>query len=356
MGPGCRPGQANTENIHVYQYLTFRKESIIVRRTEWIMTRLVALALATLSIALPARAGIVRGTVPTFPAHHEPDTGDGWFWRLAPAEPASSASAVPAVIVLESPGSAKDGESGEQDQTGDITLEGYGIQPSLQVVSTESTLRIRNRDPRSYSCFAEGQNAFQFSNLGRGEQHEATFLSAGAVHLRCHRFPFMQATVLVVDSPWYTQAASGESFSIRKVPEGQYTLKVFANGAWHATRDIQVTAGGTVEVNLGGPSPAGPSATRPSGKQPPPVERRPPPVRKRPEEKQPPREKQPPTAKKPPGKTPAEKQPPRKQPSRKRPPGKKPPRAGEQEPAKEPDEAVEPAFKDVEPEIEIEEE
>jgi hypothetical protein len=282
-----------------------------------------------------ASAGTVWGTVtPGKPPPSAPKYRDACLWRLGSGlKPATGWGQM--IVILEGK-QANLFKSAKKPRT-EIRLEGYEIQPPLIVVPVGSTVTFKNQSPQIYSCSAEGPNGFQFSDLKTGANHEQRLLSEGIVEIRCHQFPFMHARILVVSSPLHTEVGASGNFSFQKAPPGTYRGKIFARGKWRWTGEVKVPESGLTQVKLG---PQVTKALPPPGEASPP-EDKPPPEKPRvePERQKP---SKPPFKKPPPVK-------PREKPGMQKPP-KPPP---EKENAEDMDE---PTFKDVEPEIEIEEE
>lgn len=322
--------------------------------------RCVTSLLAVFLLAGNALAGTVWGIVETYEAKSaESSYLDKCFWRLGRIEKLAT-DVSPPVVLLEDKLGKSTKPSG--DSTVWMYIEGYEFSQTMIPISTETTLVFKNRDIHPYSCIAKGPNSFQFSELKPGDTHEQRLLSEGLVKLRCHKYPFMQSNILVVSSSLVTTVDSQGRFSFQKVPAGEYRVKVFTAGSWSISRDVSVTEQGIVKLALGPGDVATserpavtPQPEPPPVKEAPKVEDKPPPAAKPPavpeplpEEKKPIVEKKPPVVKKPPSekKPPVEKKPPKKKPpEEKKPPKKKPPA----------EKADEPTFKDVEPEIEIEE-
>ena len=284
-------------------------------------------------------AGTVWGTVaPGKPPPSTPEYRDACLWRLGPGlKPAAGWGQMIVILEGEKAGQMKSAEEPENE----IRLEGYEIQPPLIVVTAGSTVTFKNQSPRTYSCSAEGPNGFQFSELKTGAGHEQRLLSEGVVEVHCHQYPFMHARILVVSSPLHAELEASGRFSFQKVPPGTYRGKVFARGKWRWASEVTVPESGLTQVKLG---PQVAKALPPPEEAPPPKDKPPPEMKPLPEKK--------PPVKKPPVKKPPEKKPPVKKPPVKKPPVKKPP----PEDVEDVEDADEATFKDVEPEIEIEEE
>jgi plastocyanin len=338
------------------------------------------LALVICLFSLTSQAGTVRGEISLSALETLPHQGqaDKHFWQLGPKANAA-ANRPTALVVLESPTATNLAQTEAAAAT--MTMAGYGLWPQVAVVRVGLSMTFRNTDAHAYSCRAEGgPDAFALKELKPGQTQEHKFLTAGILQVRCHAYPFMRATILAIESPLMATAGGDGKFQLKNVPAGKYTAKVYAAGSWHWKSQVHVAAAGPTLLKLG------PKSAKPSGKdsvegtdalpspadiasppidqkppladtpkpgpdpKPPVVDKKPPVTDKKPPiaDKKPPVRKKPPVGKKPP----AGKKPPvgKKPPGGKKPPvGKKPP-TRRKLPAADP----EPAFKDVEPEIEIE--
>ena len=281
--------------------------------------------------SLAASAGTVSGMLPAEWLVQPAQPGDPHFWQLK-ALPGARRSGAPALVALFS-----SHPRGEQPAI-EIQIAGFSFSPSLAAGCPGQRVVIRNESGRPLSCQADGKRAFFFENLGHGDKFEAALGEEGLLVLRCQKHPFMRL-ILVSGTVAYSASVDAEGkFQLGTVAAGDYTLKVLVGEKWVAQRDITVGPF-PLRIDLGQPPEAPAVPERP--KEPPPTaaEKNPP---AKPEEK-PPQAARP---EKPPPPPPAEE---KKQPQR-------PPKtveAGKVEP-KPPTE--DPAIKNVEPEIEVEEE
>jgi len=340
-----------------------------------------------LMASLQAAAGTVSGRInPGQDLAVESTFSDSCFWRLGydpVTTPAQKSLSGPVLVVLEGEAPGEKQES-EADAT-PLTIYGYEFSDELVAVVPEAELQIKNSDPRAYSCSAKGSNAFDIKGLKPGATHSQRFGAAGEARLICSGYPFMQATILVVDSPYLSRADKLGEFQIRRVPAGNYKIKAYYRGAWRWEQEVEVPTYGTVRVTMGiaTESAVPPAKARPEDIRKPlddepstskkadtdkkPPEREPPAKdkaeggkkRKSPKAQKSQEKKQP--DKKQPVKTPVEKpkgdkkkqgehKPPKNKEKKTKQPDKK------KEPETKPAEDVKPAFENVEPEIEIEEE
>ena len=104
-----------------------------------------------------------------------------------------------------------------------------GFLPSTLVVPADSTVAFPNRDQILHNVYSKSPGAtFDLGTYGPGEVREARLPRAGLVQVNCNVHQGMRATVLVLDTPYYTRPMADGRFDLAGVPDGPGTL-VF----WH---------------------------------------------------------------------------------------------------------------------------
>ena len=165
--------------------------------------------------------------------------------------PSTSATDTPenVVVYVEVNGGAARGESHQ------ILQEEMTIVPHVSIVQVGTRIDFPNRDEVFHNLFSLSDT--KKFNLGRyppGESRSVTFDRAGTVNLFCDIHSDMSASILVVDTPYFTRVGPSGEFRIAGVPEGRHTLI-----AWHPTAgtfvsDLVVTGTGDVRVEVRLPS------------------------------------------------------------------------------------------------------
>ncbi|MBN2498199.1 MAG: hypothetical protein JXR96_26650, partial [Deltaproteobacteria bacterium] len=214
-----------------------------------------AALLLVCSTCSPALAGAVRGQVSVKaldaigPVH-----ADECFWRLGPELPKSRPDAI---VVLESPEAAaaarKQNESAiqKEEPIAEILLHGYGFSPGLVTVTPGALVSFRNLDGRTYSCKSEsGPDDLQLGELKSGAFRKIRFSSPGVTRLKCHAYPFMKADVLVLDTALVTGLDEDGQFAFKNVPPGKYKARIFAQGSWRWSKEVEVPASGAVKLSF----------------------------------------------------------------------------------------------------------
>ncbi len=204
--------------------------------------------------APPAWAGNISGQINDQNWWADKPAHDACYWRLGPGmhqptspKPTSPVRENQAVVVIERvPRQAPV----QQNKQVSIHIDGLEFSPSFLVTSPHTTVNFKNLDQRTYSCSAAGPNAFQINKLEPGSSNQRRLVSTGLVQIRCYGYPFMGTQILVVDSPLSSTIDGTGKFAFKKIPAGDYQVKLFARGKWLAQKSIKVSAFGTTRVTL----------------------------------------------------------------------------------------------------------
>ena len=124
--------------------------------------------------------------------------------------------------------------------------------PRVLAVPVGSTISFANQDPIFHNVFSLSKpNDFDSGLFKAGQTYARTFSKAGPVQVLCNIHSSMMGYVVVVDSPWYTQADVSGTFVIRGVPAGAYDLEAWHEGSSQIARSrITVGADGLRGLNV----------------------------------------------------------------------------------------------------------
>ena len=107
------------------------------------------------------------------------------------------------------------------------------FQPHVLTVPVGSTVRFPNEDTILHNVFSvSGKNRFDLGLYRKGDAREATLNEPGVVRVFCNVHHSMAAYVVVLATPYYTQADANGDFVLSGLPEGPGTLTV-----WHERSD-----------------------------------------------------------------------------------------------------------------------
>lgn len=128
--------------------------------------------------------------------------------------------------------------------------------PGFSIAPAGAEIQVLNDDEIFHNVFSfSGDNAFDLGLYPRGESRTVRLLHPGEVHVYCSIHESMSALILVVPTPYYTQAEADGAFRIGGVAPGRYRLRT-----WNATlppieREVEVGAGAgaPLDLTLGSP-------------------------------------------------------------------------------------------------------
>lgn len=108
--------------------------------------------------------------------------------------------------------------------------------PHLVAVPAGSTVEFPNYDPIFHNAFSnfDGQ-IFDVGLYPPRTTRSVRFHREGIVRVFCNIHPAMSAVIVVLRTPYYDVTGADGAFSIRGVPPGEFTLKVFHERATEAT-------------------------------------------------------------------------------------------------------------------------
>lgn len=117
--------------------------------------------------------------------------------------------------------------------------------PYVTIVETGTMVEFPNRDPFKHHIYSfSPPKIFEIKLYAGKPVLPVLFDKAGEVALGCNIHDWMEAYVLVVDSPYFAKTGADGRATIRDVPVGAYRLRV-----WHpqqiaesALRDIEVSS------------------------------------------------------------------------------------------------------------------
>ena len=103
------------------------------------------------------------------------------------------------------------------------------FQPYVLVVPVGGTVSFPNLDRVRHQVYSFSRgNRFELQLYGRDETRTRTFTAAGVAALGCNIHDQMLAYIKVVDTPWAAKTPAGGDVTLRAIPAGAATLRV-----WH---------------------------------------------------------------------------------------------------------------------------
>ena len=103
--------------------------------------------------------------------------------------------------------------------------------PHLQVIPVGAVVQFPNADPFFHNVFSlfEGKR-FDLGLYEAGSTKSVTFSREGVSYIFCNIHPEMSAVVLALRTPLYAVADESNSFILRNIPPGDYSLHVWIEG------------------------------------------------------------------------------------------------------------------------------
>jgi hypothetical protein len=103
--------------------------------------------------------------------------------------------------------------------------------PHLQVIPVGTVVQFPNADPFFHNVFSlfDGKR-FDLGLYEAGSSKSVTFSREGVSYIFCDIHPEMSAVVLALSTPLYTIADGADSFVLRDVPPGDYTMHLWVEG------------------------------------------------------------------------------------------------------------------------------
>jgi hypothetical protein len=124
---------------------------------------------------------------------------------------------------------------------------GLLFQPHIMVVQVGTTVDFLNSDKVAHNVFwpslMQGSKKLPGKNLGTwpmGEKRPFKFDQAGVASLLCNVHPEMAGYIVVVPTPYFAVTDKTGSYKIENVPDGQYNVVGWHEGAKNSTKPVTV--------------------------------------------------------------------------------------------------------------------
>ena len=132
---------------------------------------------------------------------------------------------------------------------------GLLFQPHILVVPLGSTVDFLNSDKVAHNVFwpSVGGDKKAGHNLGtwpQGEKKSWKFDHAGAAPLFCNVHPEMSGAVVVSPTPYYAETDKSGNYKIENVPDGQYNVVAWHEGAKEGKKAVTVKGDTTADFTL----------------------------------------------------------------------------------------------------------
>jgi len=125
---------------------------------------------------------------------------------------------------------------------------GLLFQPHILAVVQGTTVDFLNSDKVAHNVFwpslMQGTKKLPGKNLGtwpQGEKRPFKFDQPGVAALLCNVHPEMACYIVVSPTPYYALTDKSGNYKIENVPDGQYTVVAWHEGAKNSTKPVAVS-------------------------------------------------------------------------------------------------------------------
>jgi plastocyanin len=136
-----------------------------------------------------------------------------------------------------------------------IDQKGLLFQPHINVVLVGTTVDFLNSDKVAHNVFwpsvMQGGKKLPGKNLGTwptGEKRSFKFDQPGVAALLCNVHPEMTGYIVVAPTPYYAKTDKSGEYKIENVPDGQYNIVAWHEGAKSSSK--AVTVAGDTKADL----------------------------------------------------------------------------------------------------------
>ena len=132
-----------------------------------------------------------------------------------------------------------------------VEMIGKKYTPRVSAITVDSEIQIPNHDSILHNAFSLSKpNDFDLGLYKNSEGKRHTFSEPGLVRIFCNVHYHMVAYVLVLDTPYYTQANSDGSFSLDNLPTGKGKLIIWHERSRKKIKTIDLPVEGELNLNL----------------------------------------------------------------------------------------------------------
>jgi len=132
---------------------------------------------------------------------------------------------------------------------------GLQFQPHILVVPVGTTVEFLNSDKVAHNVFwpSISGNKKLGHNMGTwptGEKRPFKFDTPGVVTLLCNVHPEMAGYIIVTPTQYFAETDAAGNYKIENLPDGQYTLTAWHEGAKPQSKQIAVAGQGQADFTL----------------------------------------------------------------------------------------------------------
>lgn len=209
---------------------------------------LVFMILAACGLANQSGAATLEGTV-SLTAPNGPGISSGKYQVKTGAVVANPEPAL-AVVYLE--GAAKPASSSEPARPIELSQKDYQFSRSVLPVQVGARVSFPNLDDDYHNVFSYSKpKRFDLGRYRKDEEAASVvFDKPGVVKLFCEIHEHMRATILVLDTPYFTRTDASGAFKLENLPAGKFTLKVWLDEKRILEKAVELVEGQTLKVDF----------------------------------------------------------------------------------------------------------
>lgn len=124
--------------------------------------------------------------------------------------------------------------------------------PRVLVVRPGQEFQVTNQDPilHNIHAYSGDDTVFNLAQPFQGQASAQSVAEEGVVRVTCDVHSWMEAWLLVIDSPYFAVSDAQGNFSITDVPPGEYSVRMWHELLGSAEKSVTVTEGGSSEVDF----------------------------------------------------------------------------------------------------------
>ena len=123
--------------------------------------------------------------------------------------------------------------------------------PKILPITKGTKVSFVNQDDFYHNVFSNTPKArFNIGRRPTGTKVEKTINSTGKIKIFCDVHPQMNATILSLDTPFFTQLKENGTYYFENIPDGEYILKVHSLGLKTVEEKIILQNGETVQKDF----------------------------------------------------------------------------------------------------------
>ena len=133
-----------------------------------------------------------------------------------------------------------------------VVQKAFQFSPAVLPVQTGTAVEFPNLDDSYHNVFSYSKTKrFDLGRYRKDEKPAAVvFDKPGVVKLYCEIHEHMRATILVLDTPYFTKTDTNGNFRLEHLPAGKFTLKAWLDEKTQLERAVDLNDGAILRVDF----------------------------------------------------------------------------------------------------------